>query len=366
MRLPQPQLDSPLFLFREADELLAALGERVDEQQAQEISALAKQGLPPIVSDEALATMIGINSGLIWSFRERPHRYYRRFEIPKGKGSRRIVAPKVGLKIIQKWLSVHLAIKYEPPGHVFGFVGGRSHIDAAKRHVGAEWAYSVDIEDFFGTTPVEAVKGALAHIGYSETAAELCSEFTCLDGVLAQGAPSSPVLSNMCFEDFDEKLVQLAAAHDATLTRYADDIVFSGTGDFNTGLRDDLRELFSGDSPWKLSKSKELLQPLKGRIKVHGLLVGPEQIRLTKGYRNRLRAYAHVVEAKGAKTTDLAMLKGHLQYALQVEATQPNSSGLKTDRVKRIIQASKRKSVLEGGPIAALRGVISMLLDSPR
>ena len=344
MRLPHHLLESPLFLFQEAEDLIMALGERVTAEEAAQIQHLAAAGLPPIVSEDALASMLGVNSGLIWSFVNRSRKHYRRFEIPKGRETRLIVAPRVGLKIIQKWLSVHLARQYEPADHVYGFVSGRSHIDAARIHVGAQWAYSVDITDFFGTTPMGLVAASLERLGFPNTAAELGAKLTCLDGVLAQGAPSSPVLSNMCFKDMDDQMIEVAEKYGCKMTRYADDIVFSGTGEFNDALREELRSRFSSHGVWSLSKRKELVQPLKGRIKIHSFLIGAESIKLTKGYRNKLRGYAHVIEKRGANADEVATLRGHLNYALHVERIENQSSGLSAERVRTALSSSSGAS----------------------
>ena len=102
MRLPHTLLHSPWFLFSDPRELIAALGAAVKPGEIEEISVLSQRHLPPITSKHALAVMIGINPGLVWSFVHRTRRHYRVFEIPKGKGSRSISAPRVGLKIIQK------------------------------------------------------------------------------------------------------------------------------------------------------------------------------------------------------------------------------------------------------------------------
>lgn len=340
MRLPHHLLGSPLFVFQEADDLIMALGERASGDQIAQIRQLAAAGLPPIVSEQAIATMLGVNSGLIWSFVNRSRKHYRKFEIPKGKETRQIVAPRVGLKIIQKWLSVHFARQYTPADHVYGFVSGRSHIDAAKIHVGAQWAYSVDVTDFFGTTPMKLVVESLERLGYSTAAAELGAKLTCLDGVLAQGAPSSPILSNMCFKDIDDQLIEVAGKYGCKLSRYADDIVFSGAGEFDDALREELRARFASYGIWALSKRKELVQPLKGRIKIHGFLIGADSIRLTKGYRNKLRAYAHVIETRGGDANEVGKLRGHLNYALHVEGKENQSSGLIEERVRTALARS--------------------------
>lgn len=313
MRLPHYLIENPLFQFSNADELLSSLGDRASVADAERIRLLVAANLPPIVSEEALAVMLGVNVGLVWSLINRPGRHYRKFEIPKGRGFRSILAPKVAIKVVQTWLAFHLARNYECPNHVFGFVAGKSHIDAAVRHCGADWAYSVDIENFFPSTPQASVEASLVRAGYDAISASLVARLCCLAGCLPQGAPTSPVLSNMCFAALDTALAALAHSLGVTMTRYADDVVFSGSGAMPDALQLRTHQLFEGTS-YRLAAEKDHTQPFKGRIKVHGLLVKGDAVRLTKGYRNKLRAYRHIlmkgepIDGSGFK------MRGHLQY----------------------------------------------------
>jgi trehalose-6-phosphate synthase len=45
------------------------------------------------------------------------------------------------------------------------------------------------------------------------------------------------------------------------------------------------------------------------------------RLRTTKGYRNKLRAYAHILAKRGERATHRHVLIGHVQYAQHVEAT---------------------------------------------
>ncbi len=325
MRLPHQLQASPWFLFSEASELLAALGVSVGLAEIDEIKFLSKRRLPPVTSRNALSVMIGVNPGLVWSFVNRPRKHYRVFKIPKGTGVRHIAAPRVGLKIIQKWLSFHFARAVLAPSHVFGFVPGKSYVEAAFLHRNAEWAFSVDIEDFFSSTPAAVVIDAFQNLGYSTGAAHLLSALTCLDGYLAQGAPTSPSLSNLCFRSVDERLKQVAARHNCELSRYADDITMSGCGTFPDSLRLELHDIFSS-GPWRLSKSKEKLHPIRGRIKIHGLLVNDGRVRLTKGYRNKIRAYNYILATRGEQADNALVLKGHVSYSRHVARMLQNLS----------------------------------------
>lgn len=318
MRLPQHLLDSPFFQFTSQAELTKALTGTVEEEEYGEIQRLVHLGLPPVTSRFVLAAMFGVSPGLIWSFESRSNRHYRTFFLPKGKGRRQIDAPHVGLKIIQKWLSIQLEKSYLPLDHVYGFIRSRSHIQAAAKHCGAAWVFSVDLKDFFQSTPQDLVAISLEGMGFHSDGARLLSSLCCLRGALAQGAPSSPILSNICFQKLDQMLLQTAKRHNVVLTRYADDIVFSGKDKFPETLRQEVTRAFDG-RPWHLAEQKTRLSILPSRLKVHGLLVHGEAVRLTKGYRNRLRAYRHLIANDKINSEDLAKVRGHLIYSAFVE-----------------------------------------------
>nr|WP_279609414.1 LysR substrate-binding domain-containing protein [Burkholderia cenocepacia] len=57
-----------------------------------------------------------------------------------------------------------------------------------------------------------------------------CASPAYLKRHLPQGAPTSPALANLCAFRFDLRLAALARSLDATYTRYADDLAFSGGG----------------------------------------------------------------------------------------------------------------------------------------
>ena len=313
MRLPQSLISSPLFQYHRVSDLLAALDGEIDDEEVSEIQRLSNLGLPPITSANCLAAIFGVNPKFIWSLCNRRSRHYRHFSIPKGRGMREIHAPRVGLKLIQKWLSVRLSQFWGEREGVYGFVTGRSHVDAAAQHCGSDWVLSCDIENFFPSTTELFVIQSLEAIGYHHSSAALIASLTCYQGGLAQGSPLSPILSNICFNFLDIKFLVLRDSISGVYTRYADDIVFSGRGGFPEGLLEQIRNCFKG-TPWCLADNKNYKAIRPCRLKVHGLLVDGDKPRLTKGYRNKIRAYSYLVDNKKI-TKHESIILGHLTYA---------------------------------------------------
>ncbi|MFI5395207.1 MAG: reverse transcriptase family protein [Candidatus Binatia bacterium] len=273
------------------------------------------------MSIRCLATLFGYSPKFSGALYRRPERYYRTFSIPKEKKQRIIHAPKVALKVIQKWFGCHLAEAVRFSECVFGFVKGRSAVKAASLNCGATWVYSVDIADFFPSTPLSKVVAALKGLGYTDRGAEVIAKLCCYDGMLSQGSPASPVLSNLVFREADEELDAVAKKFGLRFTRYADDIVFSREGEFPVELKSEVRRIIESRG-WQLAEKKERLSKHPGRLKVHGLLVHGEKPRLTKGYRNRIRGYTHMLDAGKVVEADMAKLHGHVSYARSVDLTR--------------------------------------------
>lgn len=155
---------------------------------------------------------------------------YREFVIPKRSGGKRqLLEPSPNLKIAQKKLSYVLQLVYKPKLSVHGFVQGKSIVTNASQHVGRRYLLNVDLEDFFPSIHFGRVRGMFMAHPYSfngrvaTTLAQICS----LQDCLPQGAPTSPIISNMICAKMDSELQKLAREYRCYYTRYADDLTFS-------------------------------------------------------------------------------------------------------------------------------------------
>jgi RNA-directed DNA polymerase len=159
--------------------------------------------------------------------------HYKKFDIPKKSGGkRRIYAPSSPLKIIQKKLSQVLQVVYFTKAPVHGFIRERSILTNARRHLEygrKKFILNADLENFFPTISLLRVENLLKAKPYNlpPLIAKTIASLTCYMGLLPQGAPSSPVISNMICAKMDTRLRKLAQANKCTYTRYADDITIS-------------------------------------------------------------------------------------------------------------------------------------------
>ena len=166
--------------------------------------------------------------------------------------------PKARLKALQRRILRELLVHVPAHDAAYGFVPGRDVLQHARRHAGAAAVLRFDVRDFFVSLPAGRVYGIFRLAGYPEAVAHALTGLT-TNAVppgawadvpapadpalhrqhvllgrrlaaphLPQGAPTSPLLANLCAFTLDRRMAALAARLGATYTRYADDLVLSG------------------------------------------------------------------------------------------------------------------------------------------
>ncbi|MDG9760982.1 trypsin-like peptidase domain-containing protein [Pseudomonas sediminis] len=156
--------------------------------------------------------------------------HYKTLEIPKKNGGLRLIrAPEDQLKLLQSRIVILLKKAYKPKQCVKAFSDGVSVVDNALDHTRKKFVFNIDLSDFFHSITFARVRGLLAKGPYNlnPNVASVIAHLSTVDGVLPQGAPSSPILSNMICSRLDKELSDLARRNRASYSRYADDITFS-------------------------------------------------------------------------------------------------------------------------------------------
>lgn len=258
-----------------------------------------------------------------WAISERPERTVRRFlpariraasyvefAIPKKSGgTRSICAPVQPLKGIQRALGVMLQALFQPSDAAMGFVAGRSIASNARLHLHQSCVLNLDLEDFFPSITKTMIRRALEReladrIPSSEVRNMICSLCTIpsLSGteVLPQGAPTSPVVSNIVLKRLDRRLEAFAEAHGYNYTRYADDITFSHNRPirrFSPFFMKRIR-LIIEECGLKINDRKTKISVKGERMEVTGLTVG-EKVNVSRNYIKQLRTLLHCGDTTG-------------------------------------------------------------------
>ena len=219
--------------------------------------ALAACSLPDLPTLGDLAAWLGISTQALNWFadvrRMNPAEgslcHYLYVWVPKSYGMRLMEIPKARLRAIQRRILHGLLDTVVVHRAAHGFCRGKSCRTYVEPHIGRAVVLHMDLRDFFPSIPAPRIHALFSTLGYPQAVAgaltALCTNAapmavakrgaaSWLDakrlGIphLPQGAPTSPVLANLCALHLDLRLDELAASMNCNYTRYADDIAISG------------------------------------------------------------------------------------------------------------------------------------------
>ncbi len=308
---------------------------------------------------------------------------YRVFSINKRSrkslDKRFICVPCNELYSVQRFINQNILIHLKCHKAVVSYKKGSSICDAASYHCDSKWLIKLDVKDFFDSINEVNVYRVFRKTGYSALLsfqmARLCTRIipkkesdtsrlvnqskkysfkkykSKFKGSLPQGAPTSPILSNLVGYKMDEDIESLSNEYQFTYTRYADDLILSTTHENMT--RALCKELvyriynilkFHGFEP-NLTKTKII--PPGARKVVLGLIVNGEEPKLSKGFKSNLIQHLHfctrvdvgpVKHAKHKKFDSVIGFRNHLKglisYALQIESTFGNKALSQFEEIK--------------------------------
>jgi hypothetical protein len=298
--------------------------------------AFAGLAVPPIATAGDLAEWLGLSiAQLDWfadtkqqhaSTHDTVLRHYRYTFVSKRSGLPRLLeAPKPRLKDIQRRILHEILDRATVHERAHGFVKGRSCLSSASVHASETVVLSLDLSDFFSTVSSDRIHGLFRSIGYPWSVARLLtglcttvtprnvfaenSEGRTLDwrarnllsgSHLPQGAPTSPALANLCAWKLDQRLNGLAVRFDSQYTRYADDLTFSGDGQFARAMTSVLAavETIVRDEGFALNAAKTRVMPSQARQRVTGIVVNAHTNIARPDY-DRLKAILHNCKRNG-------------------------------------------------------------------
>lgn len=327
--------------------------------------------LPVVLTLHHLSELTGISHKFLRAVVARlpSARPYTEFFISKRSGrKRRICVPRDLLRQAQQWINQSILRLLPTHSASYAYSPGASAIDCARLHCGARWLIKLDVENFFESISEIQVYRVFRSLGYqpliSFEMARICTHVIGEGGaeiygnagprlltnpkatsaivnykqqrlgVLPQGAPTSPMLSNAAMRDFDSSVLEIARRFSLTYTRYADDLVFSSSAkSFSRRLVPKLiasvfeRMRKEGLNP---NSAKTQISPPSARKIVLGLQVDGPAPRLRREFREQLEQHVYFIRRRGPQehcrhlgfSSVLGFkyyLGGLLNYANQVE-----------------------------------------------
>jgi len=219
------------------------------------VSNLENKNLPVIFSFPHLCLLAGVNIGNIAKiYNSGRIDAYKRFKLKKKRGGYRVIqSPENELKYLQRWVLHNILEKIPSHSSCKGFDKRTSIKQNAEMHLNKQGILKIDLLRFYDSINEKRILGIFKSMGYHQnlavSLAKICTlrpnqtflnsfkstEQTLKDrikksveGILPQGAPTSPKLSNLIARRLDIRLAALGNKNNLSYSRYADDITFSG------------------------------------------------------------------------------------------------------------------------------------------
>jgi len=291
--------------------------------------------LTPILSLRHLSYLSGVSyrflRGIVARRQEDDYKIFRikKYRSPQNNLFRIICVPEPRLMRAQRWINKNI-LKYGKthPASV-AYSSGCDIYKAAEPHCSCNWLIKLDIISFFESISEIRAYRAFRTLGYqplvSFEMARICTRLGSLTNIrkqsqwwvhnndygviseylndrighLPQGAPTSPVLSNLAVIDFDKEIQSIADDKGLIYTRYADDLCLSTIdSNFNRAHAGEvISKIYSampkfGFSPNRL---KTRISPPGSRKVVLGLIVNGEKPKLSRDFRMKLRQHIYYI-----------------------------------------------------------------------
>lgn len=317
--------------------------------------------VPPLDTEVDLLRLLGLYetelfhlAGLGRRERHRPEgplrNYHYVWRRKSGGGARLIEAPKLRLKLVQRSILGQILRLVPPHPAATGFVVGQSIHRHAAPHVGRAVVLRLDLSEFFPSISGARVTALFHTLGYPERVAKLLAAL-CTNAVprsvlrledgldawrvsllssrhLPAGAPSSPMIANLCAHALDRRLSGLARSFGAHYGRYADDLTFSGDAELvpRTQTFVELASAIAREEGFRVNAEKTRIMRAGRRQSVTGLVVNVRPNVARPEY-ERLKALLHNAAANGPESQNRAgvrRFREHLRGRIaHVAATNP-------------------------------------------
>ena len=278
---------------------------------------------------------------------KRVENFYTSFETPKKNGgTRTIKAPSGKLKFIQKKLVRKLeqyqqdiwSSQEREPNISHGFQRKKSIITNARIHRNKKYVLNIDLQNFFDCFHFGRVRGFFQKnrdFSLPIEVATVLAQLTCCEGCLPQGAPTSPIISNLICQILDNRLLGVAKKYKLDYTRYADDLTFSTNDKLFIEQKDEFLRVIQKEieqAGFKVNENKTRLVYKSSQQKVTGLVVN-EKVNVSQEYYRKTKSMAHSLYNTGEFTIDgkigtLQQLEGRFSFINQLNQYNNKQDGI--------------------------------------
>lgn len=279
--------------------------------------------LPMFEDIETLAEATRLSEKLVYFLtKENAEGRYVTFSIPKKDGTKRkINAPCMSLKVLQRWVLQNILYKVRVSQYSIGFAKngqGSPLVQCAERHKNNLYILKMDLKDFFPSIKRCRVYNQFLQLGYNTYASNLLANICTLHGNLPQGAVTSPYLANLVCYKMDIRIAGYCNKRDITYTRYADDLVFSCDN------RDALRNIYGmimkivEDEGFVINEKKTKFLTPKVHKDIIGVTVNDGVVKAPKEMKRMVRAMIHFEIVSGDYSGN-DKIRGYIAYIDSIE-----------------------------------------------
>ena len=265
---------------------------------------LFDKGVPIISSPLHFSLLVGMDHQYVCNMANGQASFYRTFRIKKSNGKLRSISePLPDLKYVQHWILTNILEKISVSPYAKAYVKNQTIKANARFHRHQKVVVTMDIKDFFPSITVFDVFRIFREIGYLENVSWFLANLCCYKKKLPQGAPTSPYLSNLRMQGFDQDMDKYIRTKSIRYTRYADDLTFSGNFDPHLLIRDISKMLYLHG--FRINADKTRVARAGARQEVTGIVVN-EKLQVPRNTRRDIRKQVYYIKKYGVES--------HLNY----------------------------------------------------
>ena len=239
------------------------------------------------------------------------------------------------LKNIQRWIYINILCKDVSTNDcVHGFMPAfenrdkvRGILTNAAPHAGHDWLINVDLKNFFHTVELDRVNNYFRSLGYEEEVVKTLTALCTYKSRLPQGAPTSPMLSNIIASKMDEMMLEYCKKRRIIYTRYADDLTFSADYDVEVPPIEDIYKIVYLNG-FKVNRMKTKIRYKGCKQEVTGLTV-TNGVHVSQRYKKEILrelhfckkfgVYEHYQHLNTTKGLYKDWLRGKIMFVRQID-----------------------------------------------
>ena len=261
---------------------------------------------------------------------------YALVKIPKRTGgSRQLQIPNAELKRLQRKLLVYLTAKL---GHrvnrsVHSYKKYRSIKTNATVHLGAAVVIKLDIVNFFPKVTLKQCRQVLKLLNLTKPVEDRLVALLTTPGGLPQGAPTSPLLSNLVLRALDKSVWYYCWSRGHRYSRYADDITISLPIDDRQAVHRAISFVNHAlkRAGFKLNRRRGKFHILRRHQaqRICGVTINSGKTTISRQKRRELRAAKHHLALGRECTLTANQLQGYDAFLEMIHGVEkPSMSGL--------------------------------------